>query len=348
MFYQKRILRIKENLDDAPFIWNEVHSYHMGGKHEINILYTPIPSAVGYKAPIIDSADDFYFDLNKSSIKVTTASELFVGGVYPISNVKHGLFDSSLEQLRNPMRFMFNFGSLAYLVKWNEEIDKSAFKKHQEDALKSESYKKFLDAGLKEGFSYKMSEVYSSSEIEKAFDSGEGLAKIFSDYLQTSVKDIKTKSKTIISLKSINYTTSVATPSENGLFQDAQYNNSTDYAYAYSIRYGGFAYILIESPYTYQEVSNAFRIWLKHKFNSEDIASDESAADVLASSKILVYTVDSNFDKKYDVDNLASLAAIMNSNFGEVSSGIPLSITLRTVNGNQTLTNARVSQYGIE
>lgn len=338
--------------DSKPFTWDEEHASQKFNKGTYKLVY--LPSSInsttrrGYRDGRRYNGQSSYRNTTNRrrytnstqpdpTILVRNPAGIYLSGVYPLSSIKKGLFDQPLFEERNPVRLIFQFGALAHRAIWREYIDEFGYSEQFENAVTSEKYRKYLPSGFKQQVSYQMTEVYSYTDVEKAFGGSTGISKIFSAKIATSKKQIKESSKTLINLTGISFSATMATPGKEGLFKDTLLNSSPDLAYIYRIGYGRLAYAFIESSYSYTEVSKAFKAALSYKFLSADMSADKKTTEVLNASKFVLYTLNDDFKENYYVDDLKALANLFQVEFNEYSPGVPICLEMRAVKENATV-----------
>ena len=120
---------------------------------------------------------------------------IYVGAAFPESEFGKN-FSKELLYPRNPIDISTSFPD-SYIGEITKETGGLGYKKFLKEVLRSEEYKKFIQNGSRESLDFQCSEFFSYSDIEKAFSSNVGLAKLFSSKVQSNSvkKNIKKSSK---------------------------------------------------------------------------------------------------------------------------------------------------------
>lgn len=259
-----------------------------------------------------------------SNILVNNPNIVYVGAAFPESEFGNG-FSKELLYPRNPIDISTSFPD-SYIGEITKETGGLGYKKFLKEVIRSTEYKNFVQNGGRESLDFQCTEFYSYSDIEKAFSSNAGLAKIFSAKVQSNSHKTNIKSKLLGQLISRNFTVTMETPA-NGFFKDRSKDTSPENpVYVRSISYGKIALLAIESEYSFEEVKKAVEAGIKWKiFNAGGNFSSKDV-EILQKSTITLYLISD--DTKGNVNQFFnSLDDIKNAfqlNYSEANFGLPI------------------------
>lgn len=192
--------------------------------------------------------------------------------------------------------------------------------------LNSTEYKKFLQKGGRESLDFQCTEFFSYSDIEKAFSSNAGLAKIFSAKVQSNSKKTNIKSRLLGQLISRNFTVTMEVP-VNGFFKDKSKDTSSENpVYVRSISYGKIALLTIESEYSFEEVKKAVEAGIKWKIVNAGGSYTSKDAEILQKSTITLYLISDDTDGNVNqfFDSLDDIKNAFRINYSEANVGLPI------------------------
>lgn len=152
-----------------------------------------------------------------SNILISDPNIIYVGAAFPESEFGKN-FSKELLYPRNPIDISTSFPD-SYIGEITKETGGLGYKKFLKDVLKSSEYKKFTQNGGRESLDFQCTEYFSYTDIEKAFSSNAGLAKIFSAKVQSNSRKTNIKSRLLGQLISRNFTVTMEVPA-NGFFKD--------------------------------------------------------------------------------------------------------------------------------
>lgn len=150
-----------------------------------------------------------------SNILISDPNIIYVGAAFPESEFGKN-FSKELVYPRNPIDISTSFPD-SYIGEITKETGGLGYKKFLKEVLKSAEYKNFIQNGGRESLDFQCTEYFSYSDIEKAFSSNAGLAKIFSAKVQSNSRKTNIKSRLLGQLISRNFTITMEVPAKDSL-----------------------------------------------------------------------------------------------------------------------------------
>ncbi len=256
-----------------------------------------------------------------SNILISDPNIIYVGAAFPESEFGKN-FSKELVYPRNPIDISTSFPD-SYIGEITKETGGLGYKKFLKEVLKSAEYKNFIQNGGRESLDFQCTEYFSYSDIEKAFSSNAGLAKIFSAKVQSNSRKTNIKSRLLGQLISRNFTITMEVPA-NGFFKDKSKDTSPENpVYVRSISYGKIALLSIESEESFEEVKKAVEAGIKWKIFSAGGSFSAKETEILQKSTITLYLISDDtqgeanqfFDSLDDIKNAFKIK-YSDSNFG--------------------------------
>jgi thiol-activated cytolysin len=262
--------------------------------------------------------------LSTSDLLINNPSIVYVGAAFPESEFGK-TFSKEYIYPRNPIEISTSFSD-PYMGEITKETGSFGYKKFMKEVLHSAEYKSFLQKGGRESLKFECSEYFSYSDIEKAFSSNAGLAKIFSAKVQTNSKKTNIKSRLIGQLVSRNFTVKMENP-VNGFFKDKSKDTSLENpVYISSISYGKIALLSVESEYSFEEVKKAVEAGVKWKIFNAGGSFSSKDTEVLQKSTITLYLIsdDTNGEANQYFSSLDDIKNAFQINYSEANFGLPI------------------------
>ncbi|MGI6862266.1 thiol-activated cytolysin family protein [Bacteroides sp. KG156] len=260
--------------------------------------------------------------IDVTEILIDNSNFLYVGAAFPQSEFAN-TFGKEITYPRNPIEISTNFQD-PYLGEITKETGAFGYKKFMKEVLRSPEYKDHVSSGVLESLDFQCSEFYSYSDIEKAFSSNMGLAKLFSAKVQRNSRKTNIKSRLMGQLISKNFSVTMETP-VNGFFKDKTKDQAAENpVFVRSLSYGKLALLAIESEYSFEEVKKAVEAGIKWKISGSGSYSQRDT-EILQRSTITVYVVTD--DKSIANQNLNSFEGILKAfkvSYSEKSMGFPV------------------------
>jgi|GEM_PF-1466501 len=259
-----------------------------------------------------------------SNILISDPNIIYVGAAFPESEFGKN-FSKELLYPRNPIDISTSFPD-SYIGEINKETGGIGYKKFLKEVLNSTEYKKFLKGGGRESLDFQCTEFFSYSDIEKAFSSNAGLAKIFSAKVQSNSKKTNIKSRLLGQLISRNFTVTMEVPA-NGFFKDKAKDTSEENpVYVRSISYGKIALLTIESEYSFEEVKKAVEAGIKWKILNTGGNFSSKDTEILQRSTITLYLIsdDTEGNANQFFNSLDDIKNAFKINYSESNFGLPI------------------------
>lgn len=262
--------------------------------------------------------DDLFVGDRNISVKswyVVTPPAFYVGAAYTEKEFKR-TFRSEIAAFKKPIDVIFTFTKplTGTLVKGTGELD---YKRLLAESLDSQEYKEYIE-NKHTSFGVKLVEIYSSTDLNKAFPNNGGiLGELLTKAMSNGDKINDVKSRLAGELSSINFTSYMDYPA-NGFFQDKGNDTRQDNpVYVRSISYGKAAFFVVESKYSYKEVADA----ILSKLSLSNVKNTE---EILKNSTITLFTV-MDFQQIAEIyRSFADLDAFLSTPFTELSYGYPI------------------------
>lgn len=255
---------------------------------------------------------------------LATPPYIYIGAVFPESEFGKN-FSKELLYPRNPIDISTSFPD-SYIGEITKETGGLGYKKFLKDVLKSSEYKKFTQNGGRESLDFQCTEYFSYTDIEKAFSSNAGLAKIFSAKVQSNSRKTNIKSRLLGQLISRNFTVTMEVPA-NGFFKDKSKDTSAENpVYVRSISYGKIALLAIESEYSFEEVKKAVEAGVKWKIFSAGGNFSSKDTEILQKSTITLYLIsdDTSGEANQFFNSLDDIKNAFKINYSESNFGLPI------------------------
>ena len=259
-----------------------------------------------------------------SNILISDPNIIYVGAAFPESEFGKN-FSKELLYPRNPIDISTSFPD-SYIGEITKETGGLGYKKFLKDVLKSSEYKKFTQNGGRESLDFQCTEYFSYTDIEKAFSSNAGLAKIFSAKVQSNSRKTNIKSRLLGQLISRNFTVTMEVPA-NGFFKDKSKDTSAENpVYVRSISSGKIALLAIESEYSFEEVKKAVEAGVKWKIFSAGGNFSSKDTEILQKSTITLYLIsdDTSGEANQFFNSLDDIKNAFKINYSESNFGLPI------------------------
>lgn len=259
-----------------------------------------------------------------SSILINQPEVIYVGAAFPESEFGKN-FSKELLYPRNPIDISTSFPD-SYIGEITKETGGLGYKKFLKEVLRSEEYKKFIQNGSRESLDFQCSEFFSYSDIEKAFSSNVGLAKLFSSKVQSNSVKKNIKSRLLGQLISRNFTVTMEVPAR-GFFKDKAHDLSSENpVYVRSISYGKIALLAIESEYSFEEVKKAVEAGIKWKILNTGGSFSSKDTEILQKSSITLYLIsdDTSGQCNQFFNSLDDIKKAFQLNYSETNFGLPI------------------------
>lgn len=263
-------------------------------------------------------------DTSTTNILISDPSIVYVGAAFSESEFGKD-FSKEILYPRNPIDISTSFPD-PYLGEITKETGSFGYKKFMKEVVRSAEYKTFLQKGGRESLDFQCTEYFSYSDIEKAFSSNAGLAKIFSAKVQTNSKKTNITSRLLGQLVSRNFTVTMDVPA-NGFFKDKSKDTSSENpVYVRSISYGKIALLSIESEYSFEEVKKAVEAGVKWKIFSAGGSYSSKDTEILQKSTITLYLIsdDTNGNVNQFFNSLDDIKNAFQINYTDANYGLPI------------------------
>lgn len=271
-----------------------------------------------YKLSSVSKDDIFIGDqyISVENRYMITPAPLYIGAVFGENDFAQS-FKPEITAPRNPLDVIFDF-TKPFTGTIDKESGSTGYKKLLAEALESRQYKEYIKNRLSP-FDIKITEVYTNSDIEKAFPANNGvLGELLSKEVESKPKKAGIKSKLVGAITNRSFTTYMDTP-VYGFFKDKKINESPQNpVYLRSITYGKAAFFVIESPYSYQEVEGA----ILSKLSLNDAI--DKGVEVLKNSTITLFIISGSLQIAKVYNSFQDLDDFLKSPFNEYSYGYPI------------------------
>ncbi|CAM3473702.1 thiol-activated cytolysin family protein [Elizabethkingia occulta] len=260
-------------------------------------------------------------------------------------------FTRELREEKAPYDLNFMFSN-PYVIRGveNQGSGFSTYNENLSKALNSSNYKDYINSGAKRETDYSATECYSYSDVEKAFSANAGFGKIFTAKMTSNSKKINTRSIYLARLISTSFDV-IFEPNREGFFKSKSINdldkkkskilppevcidyvelfqNTPEYilysVYAQKVSYGRFAFVAIESEYSYSEVKKA----IESTFNLWKISAgakyDEKTTEVMSKSVVTLYSNGDNTAESFWGTSLDGLKSVFDVKYNQNFYGYPI------------------------
>lgn len=269
-------------------------------------------------------SSDYSNNTSTSTILISDPNIIYVGAAFPESEFGRN-FSKELLYPRNPIEISTSFPD-CYMGEINKETGSFGYKKFMKEVLNSTEYKNFLHNGGRESLDFQCTEYFSYSDIEKAFSSNAGLAKIFSSKVRTNSQKTNIKSRLLGQLISKNFTVTMEVPI-NGFFKDKSRDISEENpVYVRSISYGKIALLSVESEYSFEEVKKSVEAGIKWKIFNAGGGYSTKDIEILQKSTITLYLIsdDTNGNANQFFSSLDDIKNAFQLNYTDANIGLPI------------------------
>ncbi len=259
-----------------------------------------------------------------SNILISDPNIIYVGAAFPESEFGNN-FSKELLYPRNPIDISTSFPD-SYIGEITKETGGLGYKIFLKEILKSSEYKNFIQKGGRESLDFQCTEYFSYTDIEKAFSSNAGLAKIFSAKVQSNSRKTNIKSRLLGQLISRNFTVTMEVPA-NGFFKDKSKDTSPENpVYIRSISYGKIALLSIESEDSFEEVKKAVEAGVKWKIFSAGGNFSSKDTEILQKSTITLYLIsdDTTGEANQFFNSLDDIKNAFKIDYSESNFGLPI------------------------
>ncbi|UTF93048.1 hemolysin [Elizabethkingia anophelis] len=288
------------------------------------------------------------------------SANVYPGAVFPKPSIDSYAFDAEIRYDKNPYDLNFMF-PVPYTI---EDIDSpkglTTYNKKISEALGSTNFSNYINSGYKKEVDYSATEVYNYEDVKKAFSFNTKLGGLFSTKMTENKHNQKYNSIYFARLVSTSFDV-IFEQSRDGFFKSGDINkdlqnagsnssgggrngfgsstSSTPSQYFASgepyfikqMSYGKFAYLAIESEYSYSEVKRTIEATFDAWKISGKAEYSEEIKRVLSKSTVTVFSTGDSGVESYwgtSLDNLYSMFKVTyNSNFY----GYPVYTQIRSV-----------------
>lgn len=254
-------------------------------------------------------------NISVNNLYVVTPPAFYIGAAYTEKEFKSS-FRSEIAAYKKPIDVIFTF-TKPFTGTLEKGSGSSEYRKLLVESLDSQAYKEYIE-NKHSLFEVKLVEIYSSTDLNKAFPNNDGiLGKNLTKAMSNGSKISDVKSKLAGELSSINFTAYMDYPA-NGFFQDKDNDMKQDNpVYVRSISYGKAAFFVIESKYPYKEVADAV-------LSKLSLSNVENTEEILKNSTITLFTVADSQQSAEVYRSFIDLDAFLNTPFTEFSYGYPI------------------------
>ncbi|CAI9678900.1 hemolysin [Elizabethkingia anophelis] len=295
------------------------------------------------------------------------SANVYPGAVFPKPSIDSYAFDAEIRYDKNPYDLNFMF-PVPYTI---EDIDSpkglSNYNRKISEALGSTNFSNYINSGYKKEVDYSATEVYNYEDVKKAFSFNTKLGGLFSTKMTENKHNQKYNSIYFARLVSTSFDV-IFDQNRDGFFKSADINNDLQNAgsntsgggrngfgsstsgtpsqyfasgepyFIKQMSYGKFAYLAIESEYSYSEVKRTIEATFDAWKISGKAEYSEEIKRVLSKSTVTVFSTGDSGVESYwgtSLDNLYSMfKVIYNSNFY----GYPVYTQIRSVKDDKLYT----------
>ncbi|OPB92462.1 hemolysin [Elizabethkingia occulta] len=294
------------------------------------------------------------------------SANVYPGAVFPKPSIDSYAFDAEIRYDKSPYDLNFMF-PMPYSI---EDIDSSKglsnYNKKISEALNSTNFTNYINSGYKKEVDYSATEVYNYEDVKKAFSFNTKLGGLFSTKMTENKHNQKYSSIYFARLVSTSFDV-IFDQNRDGFFKSGEINkdlqnagssgsgggrngfgssNGTPSQYFASgepyfikqMSYGKFAYLAIESEYSYSEVKRTIEATFDAWKISGKAEYSEEIKRVLSKSTVTVFSTGDSGVESYwgtSLDNLYSMFKVTyNSNFY----GYPVYTQIRSVKDDKLYT----------
>lgn len=280
--------------------------------------FDKIPFKWDYKFSSVSEDDIFIGDqyISVENRYMITPAPLYIGAAFSENDFAQS-FKSEITAPRHSQDVIFDF-TKPFTGTIDKESGSTGYKVLLADALESRQYKEYIKNRLSP-FDIKMTEVYTNSDIEKAFPANKGvLGELLSKEVKRNSQKAGIKSKLTGVITNRSFTTYMDIPIY-GFFKDKKMNEDPQNpVFLRSITYGKAAFFVIESPYSYREVEGA--IFSKLSLND----AIDKGVEVLKNSTITLFIVSGSLQIAKVYNSCQDLDDFLKSPFNEHLYGYPI------------------------
>lgn len=346
--------QIKGRFDNSPFTWD-----YKSDPNSNKIFIGDIN--VNKNTNNISPADK----VASSSIFIGSNSNIYPGGIYPQSRIDDFTFNNAYPYEKNLFDYYFGFTRKFIVEDVSHKYGRGLreYYKAEAAALQSQQFKSYIAATDSRNLNFSSVQALTYSDIEKSFSANTSFGKIFTSKMSQNKKSTSYKSIYFARLETSSFEV-IFEPDyknffvENSINEDVKLapktrsrgsdinNKSVNFEegapfYVRNMSYGNYAYLAIESDYSFSEVKTAiegtFNLWkidaaAKYDKKTVDILS-KSSVTILISGKAKGI---SNATETYWATSLNTLVDIFTVKFNEHYIGTPTYIEVRDVLTNST------------
>ncbi|UTG59823.1 hemolysin [Elizabethkingia anophelis] len=303
------------------------------------------------------------------------SANVYPGVVFPKPSIDNYAFDAEIRYDKNPYDLNFMF-PIPYTI---EDIDNpkglSNYNKKISEALNSTNFTNYINSGYTKEVDYSATEVYNYEDVKKAFSFNTKLGGLFSTKMTENKHNQKYNSIYFARLVSTSFDV-IFDQNRDGFFKSGDINNDLQNAGSNSsgggrngfgsstpstlsqyfasgepyfikqMSYGKFAYLAIESEYSYSEVKRTIEATFDAWKISGKAEYSEEIKRVLSKSTVTVFSTGDSGVESYwgtSLDNLYSMFKVKyNSNFY----GYPVYTQIRSVKDDKLYTPPTILYNG--
>ncbi|AQW92935.1 hemolysin [Elizabethkingia anophelis] len=344
--------------DNKPFSWDVQTKQNQNGIFlgDLN---------VGVSALNASASNGSNLGTANGNVFINSAN-VYPGAVFPKPSIDSYAFDAEIRYDKSPYDLNFMF-PMPYSI---EDIDSSKglsnYNKKISEALNSTNFTNYINSGYKKEVDYSATEVYNYEDVKKAFSFNTKLGGLFSTKMTENKHNQKYSSIYFARLVSTSFDV-IFDQNRDGFFKSGEINkdlqnagssgsgggrngfgssNGTPSQYFASgepyfikqMSYGKFAYLAIESEYSYSEVKRTIEATFDAWKISGKAEYSEEIKRVLSKSTVTVFSTGDSGVESYwgtSLDNLYSMFKVTyNSNFY----GYPVYTQIRSVKDDKLYT----------
>lgn len=281
---------------------------------------------------------------SRGSFFLSNNSTIYSGAVFPKSSIDNFTFDQEYNYEKTPYSLYFMYGAKSYIS--SNIIEKNTHEKYllsKNEAVTSLDFTNYIRNIEKLPVNFKSVEVQTYSDIEKYLGAKDGFGKVFTNEMTLNKQNLNYKSMYFAQLE--NTTFNVLFNNSNlNFFKEQNINdqlsdlgkgaafNMGEPVFVRNVVFGSFAFLAIESEYSYSEVKNAvenmFNLW---KINPE-LLYDANTEKILGKSSVTIYlNVKTTDNQNVWAVSLDSLKSMFLAKYNENYLGSPMYIEVRDV-----------------
>lgn len=331
---------LKGRFDDSDFKWDYSFSTDSTGRKSNELVIGELHSIKEIHPIVVTKAEttrrsngefgesrrrsaEIVNPIDVTEILINNSNFLYVGAAFPQSEFARN-YGKEITYPRNPIEISVNFQD-AYLGEITKETGSFGYKKFMKEVLRSPEYKDHVSSGVLESLDFQCTEFYSYSDIEKAFSSNMGLAKLFAAKVQSNSKKTNIKSRLVGRLISKNFSVTMETPVK-GFFKEKIMDQAAENpVFIRSMSYGKLALLAIESEYSFEEVKKAVEAGIKWKISANG-SYNQHDTEILQKSVITLYVLTDDKNSAFNqlFNSLENVLEAFKISYSEKSTGLPV------------------------